>query len=167
MSTTPDHPAAARQISTEDLLQALLPDTPAGAAPTRTAPAAEPVLDVAQLLELARAQGALDASRAAVPAPSAAVVPATPTNSGPIVPRWAIGTAVASVGLGAGSLLLGYALDLLATGAAAVAAGISAAAPMLLIGAVLVAALLGRRRASGGVQVTQSMTQTVTIRGRR
>jgi hypothetical protein len=157
------YPAPDRQITTEDLLAALLPDSPAGAQPTAPAPAApvaQPVLDVAALLELARRQGALEATVAAQPVPA---VPAAPEKSAPIVPRWAVGTAVAAVGIGAGGMLLGFALDLLATGAAAVAAGITAAAPMLILGVVLVAALLGRRsRGDGGFEVTQTVVQTVT-----
>jgi hypothetical protein len=159
-----DHPQypTGRQITDADLLAALMPDTPAGAAPTTpapapavpVAPAAQPTLDVAALLELARRQGALEAA-------VTKTAPASPANSGPIVPRWAVGTAVASVGIGAGALLLGWALDLLAAGAAAVAAGITAAAPMLIVGAVLVVALLNRRK-GGGFEVTQTITQTIT-----
>jgi hypothetical protein len=163
VSANPQYPAHDHQITTEDLLAALLPDSPAGAQPTvpaPAAPAAQPVLDVAALLELARRQGALEAAVTAQAAPN---LPAVPEKSGPIVPRWAVGTAVSAVGVGAGGLLLGFALDLLATGAAAVAAGITAAAPMLLLGAVLVAALLGRRSSKGGsIEVTQSVVQTIT-----
>ncbi|MET8297678.1 hypothetical protein ACFYZ8_44660 [Streptomyces sp. NPDC001668] len=150
----------ARPVSDADLLAALLPDSPAGAEPTAATPAAQPVLDVAALLELARRQGALEATVAQ----TAPAVPAAPEKTGPIVPRWAVGTAVAAVGIGAGGLLLGYALDLLATGAAAVAAGITAAAPMLILGGLLVAALLGRRsgKDGGGLEVTQTITQTIT-----
>ncbi|WP_371589954.1 hypothetical protein [Streptomyces virginiae] len=164
MNANPQYPDTGHQISTEDLLAALLPDSPAGAHPTAPAPAAptaQPVLDVAALLELARRQGALEA---AVAQQNPTALRAVPEKSGPIVPRWAVGTAVAAVGIGAGGLLLGVALDLLATGAAAVAAGITAAAPMLILGAVLVAALLGRRSAKGGggFEVTQTVVQTIT-----
>ncbi|MFF5977203.1 hypothetical protein ACFY7C_37525 [Streptomyces sp. NPDC012769] len=158
MNATPKYPAD-RPITDADLLAALLPDSPAGAHPAAPAPAAQPTLDVAALLELARRQGALEA---AVTAQATPAVPAVPQKSGPIVPRWAVGTAVASVGVGTGALLLGWALDLLAAGAAAVAAGITAAAPMLLVGAVVVAALLGRRKGGGAFEVTQTVTQTIT-----
>ncbi|MFE3866197.1 hypothetical protein ACFXPT_38225, partial [Streptomyces goshikiensis] len=162
MSATPEYPVTGRQISTEDLLAALLPDSPAGAQPTApapAAPAASPVLDVAALLELARRQGALEAAVAQ----QRPTLPAVAEKSRPVVPRWAVGTAVAAVGIGAGGMLLGVALDLLATGAAAVAAGITAAAPMLILGAVLVAALLGRRSGKGGqFEVTQTVVQTIT-----
>lgn len=153
-----------RPISDAEMLAVLLPDSPAEIIPAAVSaappvPAVQPTLDVAALLELARRQGALEA----------AVTAQTPArtedklSSGPLVPRWAVGTAVASVGIGAGTLLLGWALDLLAAGAAAVAAGISAAAPMLIVGAVLVAALLGRRSKGGqGFEVTQTITQTIT-----
>ncbi|MFJ3638043.1 hypothetical protein ACIPQI_38815, partial [Streptomyces sp. NPDC090112] len=63
MNANPQYPAPGRQISTEDLLAALLPDSPAGAqpsAPAPAAPAAAPTLDVAALLEMARRQGALE-----------------------------------------------------------------------------------------------------------
>ncbi|MEU9110024.1 hypothetical protein AB0D54_38020 [Streptomyces xanthophaeus] len=164
MSANPQYPMTGRPVTTDDLLAALLPDSPAGAQPTAQAPAAapatSPVLDVAALLELARRQGALEA---AVAQQAPAALPAVPEKSGPIVPRWAVGTAVAAVGIGAGGMLLGVALDLLATGAAAVAAGITAAAPMLILGAVLVAALLGRRSSKGGgIEVTQTVVQTIT-----
>ncbi|WP_411107769.1 hypothetical protein [Streptomyces sp. cmx-4-9] len=163
MNANPQYPDTGRQISTEDLLAALLPDSPAGAQPTApapAAPAASPVLDVAALLELARRQGALEVAVAQ----QTPALPAVPEKSGPIVPRWAVGTAVAAVGIGVGGTLLGFALDLLATGAAALAAGITAAAPMLLLGAVLVAALLGRRsgKDNGGFEVTQTVVQTIT-----
>ncbi|MFD6081716.1 hypothetical protein ACFWG5_39800 [Streptomyces hydrogenans] len=165
MNADRQYPAPGRQITDAELLAALLPDTAAGAeptAPSAPAPAAPPALDVAALLELARRQGALEATvqaQAAQPTAPAAV----PVDSGPLVPRWAVGTAVAGIGLGAGALLLGWAVDLLVAGAAAVAAGIAAAAPMLIIGAVLVAALLGRRRkADGGFEVTQTVVQTIT-----
>ncbi|MEU7020945.1 hypothetical protein ABZ990_09875 [Streptomyces sp. NPDC046203] len=165
MTDHPQYPTG-RQITDADLLAALMPDSPAGAAPAApaapatTVPAVPaPQFDVAALLELARRQGALEAA-VTQNAPAA-------ETSGPIVPRWAVGTAVASVGIGAGACLLGWALDLLATGAAAVAAGITAAAPMLLIGAVLVVALLARRSKGGGIEVTQTITQTITqsVRG--
>ncbi|MEU9166115.1 hypothetical protein AB0D29_38295 [Streptomyces sp. NPDC048424] len=164
MSANPQYPAHDRPITTDDLLAALVPDTPAGAQqtdPAPTAPALQPVLDVAALLELARRQGALEAT---VTQQTPAGLPAVPEKSSPIVPRWAVGTAVAAVGIGVGGMLLGFALDLLATGAAAVAAGITAAAPMLLLGAVLVAALLGRRsgKGDGGFEVTQTVVQTIT-----
>ncbi|GGV30733.1 hypothetical protein GCM10010260_83930 [Streptomyces filipinensis] len=159
MSATPEYPVTGRSISDADLLAALLPDSPAGVQPTApppAAPAAQPVLDVAALLDLARRQGALEA---VVNTPA----PEDKLSSGPLVPRWAVGTAVAAVGIGAGGLLLGFALDLLATGAAAVAAGITAAAPMLILGAVLVAAFLGRRSdKGGGFEVTQTVVQTIT-----
>ncbi|MFI8258902.1 hypothetical protein [Streptomyces filamentosus] len=155
MNANPQYPAPGRQITDAELLAALLPDTAAGAEPT--APAAPPALDVAALLELARRQGALEATVQAQ-----AVTPAAPADSTPLVPRWAVGTAVAGVGLGAGALLLGWAVDLLVAGAAAVAAGIAAAAPMLIIGAVLVAALVGRRKDGGAFEVTQTITQTIT-----
>ncbi|MER5675291.1 hypothetical protein [Pseudonocardia alni] len=164
MNANHQYPDTSRQISTEDLLAALLPDSPAGAQPTApapAAPAASPVLDVAALLELARRQGALEATVAQkTPAP----VAEDKLSSAPLVPRWAVGTAVAAVGVGAGGLLLAHALDLLAAGAAAVAAGISAAAPMLILGVVLVAALLGRRsgKGDGGFEVTQTVVQTIT-----
>ncbi|MFD9729249.1 hypothetical protein [Streptomyces sp. NPDC059072] len=163
MNANPQYPDTGRQISTEDLLAALLPDSPAGAQPTApapAAPAAQSVLDVAALLELARRQGALEAAVAQkTPAPIAE----DKLSSGPLVPRWAVGTAVAAVGVGAGGLLLSFALDLLATGAAAIAAGITAAAPMLILGAVLVAALIGRRSSKGGgFEVTQTVVQTIT-----
>ncbi|BAU84695.1 spdB1 [Streptomyces laurentii] len=155
MTDHPQYPTG-RQITDADLLAALMPDTAAGAAPAAPAPAVPavpaPQFDVAALLELARRQGALEA---------AVTHTATIKTPAPIVPRWAVGTAVASVGIGAGACLLGWALDLLATGAAAVAAGITAAAPMLLIGAVLVVALLARRK-GGGIEVTQTITQTIT-----
>ncbi|MFJ3638029.1 hypothetical protein ACIPQI_38745, partial [Streptomyces sp. NPDC090112] len=129
-------------------------------APAPAAPAAAPTLDVAALLEMARRQGALEAAVAAQTTTAAPAVPQTPA---PIVPRWAVGTAVAGLGIGAGGLLLGVALDLLAAGAAAVAAGITAAAPMLILGVVLVAALLGRRSGKGGdFEVTQTVVQTIT-----
>ncbi|MFF4673039.1 hypothetical protein ACFY1C_24845 [Streptomyces sp. NPDC001279] len=139
MNTTP----SPRQVTTEDLLAALLPDSPAGATPTSPipTPVAQPALDVTALLDLARRQGALEATVTHTTAPAAPEAPA-----GPLVPRWAIGTAVASVGIGAGGFLLAHALDLLATGAAALAAGITAAAPVLILGIVLLAALLGGRR---------------------
>ncbi|MET9957309.1 hypothetical protein ABZ135_37935 [Streptomyces sp. NPDC006339] len=161
MTANPQYPAD-RQITDADLLAALLPDSPAGAAPAPLVPAAQPTLDVAALLELARRQGALEAAVTAKTTPAEDKL-----SSGPIVPRWAVGTAVASVGVGAGALLLGWALDLLAAGAAAVAAGITAAAPMLLVGAVVVAALLGRRKGNGAFEVTQTVTQTITqtVRG--
>ncbi|WP_327167102.1 hypothetical protein [Streptomyces zaomyceticus] len=154
-----------RQITDAELLAALLPDSPANIIPAAVpaappVPAVQPTLDVAALLELARRQGALEAAVTAHTAPALAE---DKLSSGPLVPRWAVGTAVASVGIGAGTLLLGWALDLLAAGAAAVAAGISAAAPMLIVGAVLVAALLGRRSKGGqGFEVTQTITQTIT-----
>ncbi|MFB7829460.1 hypothetical protein ACFC8F_33905 [Streptomyces hydrogenans] len=167
MTAKPEYPVSGRQITDAELLAALLPDTAAGAEPTAPsapapAPAAPPAFDVAALLELARRQGALEATvqaQAAQPTAPAAV----PADSAPLVPRWAVGTAVAGIGLGAGALLLGWAVDLLVAGAAAVAAGIAAAAPMLIIGAVLVAALLGRRKRDGGaVEVTQTVVQTIT-----
>ncbi|WP_420082955.1 hypothetical protein ACN6AT_39215 (plasmid) [Streptomyces sp. JL4002] len=168
MSANPQYPAPGRQITTDDLLAALLPDSPAGAqptAPTPAAPAAAPTLDVAVLVELARRQGALEAAVAAQTTPAAAA----PPKATPAVPRWAVGTAVAGLGIGAGGLLLGFALDLLAAGAAAVAAGITAAAPMLILGAVLVAALVGRRSKGGEFEVTQTVVQTITntVKGRR
>ncbi|BAU83851.1 spdB1 [Streptomyces laurentii] len=156
MTDRPQYPTG-RQITDADLLAALMPDTAAGAAPAPAAPAAPapaPQFDVAALLELARRQGALEAA-------VTQTAPAAETSAS-ILPRWAVGTAVASVGIGAGACLLGWALDLLATGAAAVAAGITAAAPMLLIGAVLVVALLARRSKGGGIEVTQTITQTIT-----
>lgn len=153
MNANPQYPAPDRQVTNDDLLAALLPDTPVGALPTTPPPSAQPVLDVTALLELARRQGALEA---------AVTAPATPEKSGPVVPRWAVGTAVAAVGIGTGGVLLGFALDLLATGAAAVAAGLSAAAPMLILGVVLVAALLGRRSPGSTLEVTQTITQTIT-----
>ncbi|MFK3735980.1 hypothetical protein ACI2LJ_37555 [Streptomyces sp. NPDC088090] len=167
MNAKPEYPAFDRQITDAELLAALLPDTAAGAEPPTTttpapAPAAPPALDVAALLELARRQGALEATVQAQAAQPAARAE-DKLSSGPLVPRWAVGTAVAGVGLGAGALLLGWAVDLLVAGAAAVAAGIAAAAPMLIIGAVLVAALLGRRkRDGGGFEVTQTVVQTIT-----
>lgn len=155
MTADRQYPAPGRQITDAELLAALLPDTAAGAEPT-TPSAPAPGLDVAALLDLARRQGALEAAvyvgQVEPPAPAPA----------PLVPRWAVGTAVAGIGLGAGALLLGWAVDLLVAGAAAVAAGIAAAAPMLIIGAVLVAALLGRRKGNGGFEVTQTVVQTIT-----
>lgn len=164
MSANPQYPVTGRPVTTDDLLAALLPDTPAaalGSTPAAPAAAPAPGFDVVALLELARRQGALEAAVAA-PAPAARE---DSLSSGPLVPRWAVGTAVAAVGVGAGGLLLGFALDLLATGAAAVVAGISAAAPMLILGAILVAALVGRRGGKGGhgaIEVTQTVVQTIT-----
>lgn len=159
MNASPQYPAPDRQITNDDLLAALLPDTPAGAQTTTLPPAAQPTLDVAALLELARRQGALEAT---VKAQAPAVPAEDKVSSGPVVPRWAVGAAVAAVGIGAGGLLLGVALDLLATGVAAVAAGLTAAAPMLILGVVLVAALLSRRSPAPTVEITQTITQTIT-----
>ncbi|WP_327170022.1 hypothetical protein [Streptomyces subrutilus] len=158
MSANPQYPVTGRPVTTDDLLAALLPDTPAAAlasTPAAPSPAPAPAFDVAVLLDLARRQGALEAATAAAPA--------VPEKSGPLVPRWAVGTAVSAVGIGAGGLLLAQALDLLAAGASAVAAGIAAAAPMLILGAVLVAALIGGRSSKDrGFEVTQTVVQTIT-----
>lgn len=162
VSIDPQYPVQSAGI--DELLAALIPDTPAGAERPFAEPA-RPAIDhalVAELIKLARDQGAVELAR---PAPLPVPVQAS-TASGPLVPRWAVGTAVASVGLGAGALLLSYATHLLAVGAAAVAAGISAAAPMLIVGTVLLAGLLGRRN-SRAVEVVQTVTQTVRVGGRR
>ncbi|MER5873324.1 hypothetical protein [Streptomyces sp. NPDC002044] len=169
MSANPQYPATGRPVTTDDLLAALLPDTPAAAlGSTSAAPAAAPApgFDIAALLELARRQGALEAAVAQ----QTPARPAVADKPRPVVPRWAIGTAVAGLGIGAGGLLLGVALDLLAAGAAAIAAGISAAAPMLILGAILLAAVVGGRRKSGGpLEITQHVAVSVTqaIKGGR
>nr|WP_181391902.1 hypothetical protein [Streptomyces laurentii] len=109
-------------------------------------------------MELARRQGALEAA-------VTQTAPAAETSAS-ILPRWAVGTAVASVGIGAEPCLLGWALDLLATGAAAVAAGESPPADpqCILIGAVLDRQPSIARSApkGGGIEVTQTITQTIT-----
>ncbi|SFM01772.1 hypothetical protein [Streptomyces pini] len=157
MSYTPEYGAPQRQeITTEEVLAALLPDSPAAAVPQPSTPAPEArpsVPTVEELLAAAQRQGAL------LPAPPA---PA-PVPSGPVVPRWAVGTAVASVGVGVGSVLVAAALDMLSAAAAALAAGLAGLAGPLLVGAVVLLAVGASRRSSrGSVHVVQTVTQTVT-----
>ncbi|MFE3866125.1 hypothetical protein ACFXPT_37800 [Streptomyces goshikiensis] len=165
-------PGRNSELTTEQLLASLIPDTPATLTPTASAAGAE-VPSVAALLELARAQGVLqarlDANDAARTAAPLLPVPAAPAELRPIVPRWAVGAAVAGLGIGGGVLLLGVAVDMLAAGAAALAAGAAAALPFLIVGGVIVAAMVGRRKGGGRLEITQTMTSTMTqtIKGGR
>lgn len=163
------------QVGTEDMLAALIPDTPATLTPAPRvggarlqAEAGGEVPSVAALLELARRQGVLEGQLSA----SGTAHPTTqaPAEAGPIVPRWAIGTAVAALGVGGGLALLGMAVEAISSGLAALAAGAAAGLPLLLLGAFVLAAAVGGRRKSGGpLEITQHVSVSVTqaIKGGR
>ncbi|MCX4752009.1 hypothetical protein OG455_41950 [Kitasatospora sp. NBC_01287] len=157
------------QITDADLLSALVPDSPAGLAGAETTPAAPAptVLQNAPTGPLTVAyhpgpDGTLVPVYVPVPMPAAA--PAVRTDSGPLVPRWAVGTAVVSVGVGAGGWMLAGALNLMGTAVTALAAGATAGLPLLVVAGVAVAALAGRRSNGGGqgTQIVQTITQTIT-----
>lgn len=142
------------QVTDAELLAALLPNSPADLMQHQAAPAPAGPLTVAYLPS---------GQPVYVPVPIASNLPAVVREAGPVVPRWAVGTAVVSVGVGAGAWMLSAALGLLADGVAALAAGATAALPLVLVAGVAVAALAGRRSRSGtGVSVTQTITQTIT-----
>ncbi|MEU9148696.1 hypothetical protein [Streptomyces sp. NPDC048349] len=169
-------------MGTDDMLAALIPDTPAtltpapraGGAPLRAEADGE-VPSVAALLELARRQGVLEGRLSASNAAhSGTLVPhpttQAPAEVSPIVPRWAIGTAVAALGVGGGLALLGVAVEAISSGLAALAAGAAAGLPLLLLGAFVLAAMVGGRRKSGGsLEITQHVAMSVTqaIKGGR
>lgn len=157
--------------ATEHLLASLIPDSPAALVPsgsdTASPAAPEPIPSVAALLDMARRQGALearlDASAAKVYVPTPLPSAPEPGVAAPIVPRWAVGTAVASVGIGGGAFLVSLAVPAIAAGAAALVAGAAAALPFIVVGGVAIACMTGRRKsASGPLSITQTMTQTIT-----
>ncbi|MER7757810.1 hypothetical protein [Kitasatospora sp. NPDC097643] len=159
------------QITDADLLSALVPDSPAALAGAETTPAA-PAPTVLQSaptgpLTVAYRPGP-DGTLVPVyvPVPLAPAAPAVRTDAGPLVPRWAVGTAVVSVGVGAGGWMLAGALNLMGTAVTALAAGATAGLPLLVVAGVAVAALAGRRSTGGqggqGVHVVQTITQTIT-----
>jgi hypothetical protein len=150
----------AHQITDADLLAALLPNSPADLVKPPTAPAAAPA-GIPTVAYLPSGQPVY------IPVPIPTNLPAVPAAAGPLVPRWAVGTAVASIGVGGGAWMLSAALGLLADGMAAIAAGAATALPLLVVAGVAVAAVAGRRGASGtggttGVSVVQTVTQTIT-----
>lgn len=158
------------QITDADLLSALVPDSPAALAGAETAPGA-PAPTVLQSVPAGPLTVAYHPGPNGtlvpvyVPAPMPAAVPAVRTDAGPLVPRWAVGTAVVSVGVGAGGWMLAGALNLMGTAVTALAAGATAGLPLLVVAGVAVAAVAGRRsNGSGqGVRIVQTITQTVQI----
>jgi hypothetical protein len=101
--------------------------------------------------------------------------PAVPTGAQPvvqpetrIVPTWAVGTAVASIGLGAGSVGLGCAVWLAAQGLAAITlTGVAAAlAPFVGVALVVIAvgAAVNRAKASSSTHVYNGpVTKTTEV----
>ncbi|MFH8387723.1 hypothetical protein ACH4E7_43760 [Kitasatospora sp. NPDC018058] len=160
-----------------DLLDALLagavPDSPAALTPSATASPAPAVAAGPLTVAYVPGQdGALVPVYVPVPLASnaapqgTAVAPHSPVQAGPLVPRWAVGTAVVSVGVGGGAWLLAGALNLASAAVAGLAAGAAAALPLLVVAGVAVAALAGRRSkgatGSGSLAITQTITQTIT-----
>ncbi|MFF4821328.1 hypothetical protein ACFY2K_42875 [Kitasatospora sp. NPDC001309] len=159
-----------QQITDADLIASLIPadaaalDTPSPAVPLTVAytPGDGGVL-VPVYIPVPLASNA--APGATVAPHSTAQAPAV-RDAGPLVPRWAVGTAVASVGVGAGAWLLAGALHLADMAVTGLVAGASAGLPLLVVAGVAVAALAGRRSSggTGGVHVVQTITQTITNR---
>lgn len=143
--------ATPREVSTDDLLAALIPDTPAAA----ETPA------VGQLLELARRQGALAGTPEHVPGAHLPAVATPADNAAPIVPRWvwqaSARTALVAVVAG----LVAFVVWGIAVALHAAAAAAAAIAPVALgvLAVVGVLAALCRRRE---VEITQ--TQTIRIK---
>jgi hypothetical protein len=160
VSFTPDSSSKVRPVTADELFAALIPDTPAGAVemtPVDDTPAPQ-AADTAGIASVAyRPDGSGALVPVYVPPPLA---PVAVPDHGPLVPRWAVGTAVASVGVGAGAVLIGYALDLISEAVAALVAGAAAAMPFLIIGLVILVALLGGRRRPG---LSVVVKQTVRI----
>lgn len=158
-------------ITDAELLAALVPDSPAcltspqdaaGRAPQgrQTAAQSLPEGPLAVAYQT-RPDGSLAPFYVPVPVPQS--LPAVRHDAGPLVPRWALGAAVTSVGVGGGVFLLAKALDILGGAASALAAGASAALPWLVIAGVVIASVVGRKKTrGGGVSVVQTITQTIT-----
>lgn len=153
--STNEYPATRRDVSTDDLLAALIPDTPAAA----ESPVGH---STAQLLELARRQGGLAGTpehRPGTLLPAVPVAPAAP--AGPLIPRWAAGVAVAAPAVGVGAVGVGYALRLIGSAVHAMEMGAAAIGGPLVILTVLALGVAGRR-GRGSTVIT--MTQTTTYR---
>lgn len=159
------------EISDADVLAALMPNSPADLVAPETAPAAPAPTALqnapAGPLTVAYQPGPNGLVPVYVPVPMPTALPAHQADAGPLVPRWAVGTAVTAVGVGAGGWLLAGALNLASAAVAGLAAGATAGLPLLVVAGVAVAALAGRKsagpqRPGGSVHVVQTVTQTIT-----
>src|SRR5690349_16085617 len=125
------------EISDADLLSALVPDSPAALVAADTAPAPAPESVPAGPLTVAWRPGRDGVMVPVyVPVPLPDTAPAVRADPGPLVPRWAVGTAVASVGVGGGAWLLAGALNLASVAVAGLAAGAAAGLPLLVVAGV-------------------------------
>jgi hypothetical protein len=155
--STPEYPATRREISTADMLAALVPDDARQLVEPQAA-----IPEPAALLAMARRQGQLAGTPEHSPGAHLPAVPERPAQVSPIVPRWvwqaSARTALVAVVAG----LVAFVVWGIAAALHAAAAAASAIAPVA-IGVLAVAgifAALGRRR-------TVEITQTQTIRFKR
>lgn len=150
-----------KEISDAELLAALLPNSPAELEVRQEAP----VVPAVAPMTVAYRQ-APDGTLVPFYAPVTTVAMAEPADaSGPLVPRWAVGAAVTSVGVGAGGWMLASAFHMVSSAMAAFAAGATTVLPFLAVAGVAVAAFWSRRgngRGNGPVNVTQSVATTFT-----
>ncbi|MFF4821337.1 hypothetical protein ACFY2K_42920 [Kitasatospora sp. NPDC001309] len=159
------------EISDADLLALLLPDSPAdlvapapAPAPVAAAPAGPLTVGYQPGPDGTLVPVYIPVPLASNAAAGAVVAPHPTREAGPLVPRWAVGTAVASVGVGGGAWLLAGALHLASAAVAGLTAAATAGLPLLVLAGVAVAALAGRRsKDTGRLSITQTITQSIQI----